>query len=373
MKYKKVNLIFYLPNFSVIGGAGNSITKLCRKVDKNKYNIIIISLGKCFYKNRLKNYVKNFIELKSSRTFFSFIEIIRILKKLKIKKKKTIFISNINYTNVLSCIYVNIFLGYKLILIERTPLKELKSYYTKTDYLKKKITYILLKILYPFSDGIIVNSSLEKKRMENLLNKKITKIYSPAINNVININSFNKIDKIKILSIGRLSIEKNFLLLIKSVSLIKNINIQVKIIGDGEQLTFLKNKIKQYNLKNKIQISKFNKKYMSEFKKYNLFISTSHFEGFPNVVAEAINSGLPVISTNSDGGIHDILLKGKGGKILKDFSAQTLANEIINFYKNQNIFYNKMILSKKFLKRFTEQNCANEYQNLFQKLIKYEK
>ena len=214
-----------------------------------------------------------------------------------------------------------------------------------------------------------MNSSYEKKKFEKILKRKVKKIYSPAINEQLKVASFKKINKLKILSIGRLSEEKNFLLLIKSVSLIKNINLEVKIIGEGKQYIFLQEMIKKYKLKNKIKISKFRENYKTEFIKYNLFISTSHFEGFPNVVAEAINHGLPVISTNSEGGIHDILLNGKGGKILKDYLPNTLTKEIENFFYNQKKFYNKMLLSKKYLNRFTEKKCSEEYQNFFERLI----
>ncbi len=43
-----------------------------------------------------------------------------------------------NYANALSCIFIKILINYKLILVERTPLKELYTYYGFIDYLKKK-------------------------------------------------------------------------------------------------------------------------------------------------------------------------------------------------------------------------------------------
>ena len=49
-----INLIFFLPTFNY-GGAGNSIFRLCKKLNKKKYNISIISIGPCAYKKELKN------------------------------------------------------------------------------------------------------------------------------------------------------------------------------------------------------------------------------------------------------------------------------------------------------------------------------
>ena len=63
-----INLIFFLPNFT-FGGAGNSVVRLCKSLDKKKYKINIISIGKCSYKNELKKLNFNFFELKKKKTY----------------------------------------------------------------------------------------------------------------------------------------------------------------------------------------------------------------------------------------------------------------------------------------------------------------
>ena len=141
MKEKRINLFIFLPNFK-LGGAGNAINLLCRFLNKKKFNIFIISIGRCYYKNSLKKFTKKIYELDTSRTLFSFLNINKILKKNTKVYDNTIFISNINYVNVLSVIFIKILFRLKLILIERTPLYELKIYYSLIDYIKKKYSQI---------------------------------------------------------------------------------------------------------------------------------------------------------------------------------------------------------------------------------------
>ena len=50
----KKNILFFLPVF-IPGGAGNAISRMCKKFDKSKYNFYIISIGPCSYKKELKN------------------------------------------------------------------------------------------------------------------------------------------------------------------------------------------------------------------------------------------------------------------------------------------------------------------------------
>ena len=54
LRKKQKRLIFFLPNF-VLGGAGESIFKLSKFLIKYNFSILIISLGKNFYK---KNFEK---------------------------------------------------------------------------------------------------------------------------------------------------------------------------------------------------------------------------------------------------------------------------------------------------------------------------
>ena len=66
---KKINIFFLLPQF-VLGGAGKSISTLCKNLNKNKFKIYIICLNKCYYADELKEYCDYIYEIKSKKTFF---------------------------------------------------------------------------------------------------------------------------------------------------------------------------------------------------------------------------------------------------------------------------------------------------------------
>ena len=98
----KKTLIFFLPNFSQ-GGAAETLSKLMMYLAK-KHDCLLICLNNCFYKKILiKNKVK-IIEINSNKAFFSMFKIRNIVKKILNVKENAIFISNINYANVLSII-----------------------------------------------------------------------------------------------------------------------------------------------------------------------------------------------------------------------------------------------------------------------------
>ena len=83
--FNKINLIFFLPNFS-LGGAGNSIARLCSSLNQTNYNIFLISLGKNFYKDISLRIKKIFILLKLNQ-----VRLFSLFSKLK-KLSKILFL-----------------------------------------------------------------------------------------------------------------------------------------------------------------------------------------------------------------------------------------------------------------------------------------
>ena len=75
----KKNLIFFLPNF-VKGGASSAIFRLCKHLDKKKYNLFIISLNKNELKNDLSKYCSEIFEINSRSVLLSSLKLTQIVK-----------------------------------------------------------------------------------------------------------------------------------------------------------------------------------------------------------------------------------------------------------------------------------------------------
>ena len=53
----KINLIFFLARFGK-GGAGNSVYRLCKVLDKKKFDITVLCLNKCAYEKKIEKKIK---------------------------------------------------------------------------------------------------------------------------------------------------------------------------------------------------------------------------------------------------------------------------------------------------------------------------
>ena len=364
----KINLIIFISEFNR-GGAGNSLFRLCVNLPKKLYNINVICLNECSYEKELKKNNINVIKILSKKTSFAMFKIKKITKNLISNKyKKNIFISNIYYSNILSILFLSN-LNMKIILIERTPFQELSIFFSSIDLIKKKIMKLLIGFTYKHADLCIANSKFVSNQYNKKYGLKFKTIFPPSFSK-IKYNKRKYIINKKVLNIGtvcRLSKEKGLGKFLHTISKL-DFNLNFFIIGNGPELNKLKKICYNLGIQKKVKFLGFldSKKIYLELKKLDLFINCSYFEGFPNSVVEALGSGLPVIASQSHGGINEIIKNNSFGYI---YNNQEDLIKIINSFNNGKIKFNlKENIVKNHLKKFSISENIKKYSNVFKKI-----
>ena len=359
------NLIFFLPSFTQYG-AGNSTLRLCENLNKKDYQISIISLGKNFQKTKLKKIGCKVYEIRSKNVFNSMKLIAPLVNKIyESKMEKNIFISSIHHANVFSIMFLRKIKKLKIIGIERTDISELLIFNNLFSYIKNIIIYFLVKVYYKKADLIISNSISGKNDLIKLCKTRVINIPSPSFLSLKYKKSMKKNSKLKLISVGRLSKEKGYKVIIEALNKLKIKNFSLTILGDGPERDNLKAMIKDYNLQEKIKLIGFKENTSKYYKKANLFINASHFEGFPNAVVEAISHNLPIICSNSKGGIKEIILNGRGGDLFNVNDANQLLKKITSYYRDPKKLNKKLILSRNNIKKYSISEHIKKYQNIF--------
>lgn len=130
-------------------------------------------------------------------------------------------------------------------------------------------------------------------------------------------------------AVGRLSEQKHFSLLIKAFRKVRDeVPCRLLILGEGEQRTELEELVRQLNLNEDVVLMGWRENPFRIMRAADIFVLSSLYEGFPNVLLEAMAVGLPVISTKCPSGPAELLEEGEFGVLVPPDNVYALAHEM---------------------------------------------
>ncbi len=135
-------------------------------------------------------------------------------------------------------------------------------------------------------------------------------------------------DFIYLLAVGRLVAVKGFDILIKALALCGNPRLRLTILGQGPLRGDLERLVRDSGLAQQVHFAGFQKNPYPFFAQADAFVLSSHYEGFPNVVLEALACGTAVIATPAPGGVREILEGVEGCMLAESITAEGLARAI---------------------------------------------
>jgi len=163
-----------------------------------------------------------------------------------------------------------------------------------------------------------------------------------TIENGIDLEKFNIVSKTKnpdkpcIVSSGRLAVVKNYASAIEACALLKDMNFEYHILGDGSLKPVLQQLINELGLTNKVRLIGFVPNVDEYFKRTHILLMPSKWEGFGLAALEAMACGIPVVVSNVPG-LGDLVGgDGECGLLVNPMSPQDIADklgELINDYQ----------------------------------------
>ena len=174
----------------------------------------------------------------------------------------------------------------------------------------------------------------------------------------------------RVIAVGRLSAEKGYDRLLK---IWKRVSPQhqdwsLEFFGDGKLHHMLTNMIHDLQLLN-VTINPPTPHISEEYSKSAICVMTSHFEGFPLVLLEAIRHGLPCIAFDCPFGPASIIKDGICGYLIEDNDIEQYAQKLSLLMDQEDIWKS---LSKEAIKRgedFSVETVMNRWRQLFEDLV----
>lgn len=194
----------------------------------------------------------------------------------------------------------------------------------------KKASRIVRKLMYPFVDGLIFQTSFAASFFSERIQKKGIVLQNPLDLSRIPKPYEGIRDKV-IVGAGRLEPQKNFKLLIDAFCLFyeKHEDYKLIIYGEGS----LRRELETYALE-KIPKEVFSfpgnvPDLPERINTCSAFVLSSDYEGMPNVLIEAMAMGVPCVSTDCpSGGPNELINDGVNGFLVAVGDINTMAQRL---------------------------------------------
>ncbi|MBW4621968.1 MAG: glycosyltransferase family 4 protein [Cyanosarcina radialis HA8281-LM2] len=193
-------------------------------------------------------------------------------------------------------------------------------------YYSIRITFPLAHKVVSVSDGVDNDFAWLPARKRAVIYNPLTPInYDELI--LDRLPSGVDPDKKWLVAMGRLVKQKNFPLLLKAFKTIadKYPDWQLLIFGEGHLQAELEKLKDDFDLNNRVVFPGVTNNPFAIFKHSQLFVMSSHWEGLPTVLFEALSCGLPVISTDCPSGPREIIRDGIDGILVPTDDVSALA------------------------------------------------
>lgn len=279
------------------------------------------------------------INLNSSRTILSALPLTRYLRR----EKPKFMISALSHVNIIS------FVASKLSRQKLKLVMTEHNNFTRANQslgLKGAILRTAIKWVYPHCRCIVsVSTGVANDFIENMgiPRELFHTIHNPIVGESIRKKSEETPEQLTyirrpiLISVGRLTRQKDYSTLLYALHALKQYcDASLVILGSGPLKGELEVLASSLGLSDSVYFAGFQSNPYAWMKAANVMVMSSAWEGFGNVLVEAMACGTPVVSTDCPSGPAEILEGGRWGRLVPIGNSDALAKAILDTLNDTN-------------------------------------
>ena len=368
MVMDRINIVFVMPELNM-GGSERVIVNIINNLDRELFSIKLILFRA---DGALVDELSNDINIYNLNIYSVKRGMFALIKKLYQLKPDIVF-GGIGHLNISLAIFIPLLkylLPYTKFVARQSNVLSINNkqekYPSIHEWLYKKVYTNYHKIIcqsnymqkdlvtnysFPIDKTIVISNPIDIKRINQLSNISIDYPFSN--------------DYINLISVGQFRYQKRQDLLLETFAKLDN-NYTLTLIGDGANRGELEALAKELKIIDRVAFLGHQKNPYAYIKQADIFILTSEFEGFPNVVLEANLLGLPVIAFETIGVDKWVIEDGFNGVLVPFPDTKELANRIQNIKLDQ---FNTKKITKSTIEKYSIDSIIKIYKKILRDIL----
>ena len=175
----------------------------------------------------------------------------------------------------------------------------------------------------------------------------------------------------RVIAVGRLDYQKSFDRLIMVWEKVHEMmpDWRLDIFGQGEWKDMLQRMIDERGLQDCVRLNGPTKDIGKEYAESSMLVMSSHYEGFPMVMIEAMACGLPAVCFDFKCGPRDIIVEGENGLIVPDGDIEGLAEAMMTLMEDEELRKRMGENAKRVVETYSEERVMGQWINLYEETI----
>jgi glycosyltransferase involved in cell wall biosynthesis len=334
MKSTLPKLAIFLPSLRG-GGVERTVVVLCRGLLEHGVAIdLVLARAQGPFLSQIPEGVR-IIDLGRGHASTSLLGLASYLRR----ERPTYLFSAMNYVNI-TAILANELAGRPTHIIVREDNSPIASF-ARNRNPKARLVPALMRALYPRAGTVLAVSHGVADNLSKFIGfdrERIRVIWNPVVDEdlhrkaAMNLpDSWSHLEQQPfVLGVGSLIEQKNFSGLLKAFARVRAERpLRLVILGEGPLRAELEALIESLGLKDDVELPGFVDNPYAFMSRAAQFVLSSHFEGLPTVLIEAVACGCSVVSTDCPSGPHEILEAGRYGRLVPVDDVDALTKAMI--------------------------------------------
>jgi glycosyltransferase involved in cell wall biosynthesis len=376
---RKLHILFFTSKLGG-GGAEKHMLRLVNHLDRDQFRVsLAVVKPRGEFEPAVASDVKRHYLNRSSKgsSTIGMLRSIRPLRRVIEQERPDVVFSVIDLANIANVLAARgIAAPPKVILGVQTPPS---IAYGESWHPVSKLILRLMPKLYPRADRIVALSkgvAADLVSLSSGTDDRISVIYNAGVEADLLEKLHEKLgaDELPssrlLVACGRLKALKGFDYLIEALAEVrKTVPATLWIVGEGEERAALEKKAQRLGLQDCVRLLGFQNNPFKYMAAADVFVLSSLFEGFGNVIVEAMACGVPVVATACPYGPQEIISDGQNGILVPPADAPALAAGILRVLNDGAVSRKLAVAGKERSNDFNAQTIATAYGNLFSEVV----